>query len=117
MLAFGELEPVEVIGGFDDALFDATVGFFRARIMVPDLVAFGFAVFDRFMIGEEGGDFGVRGAMVGLESEEGMGSGEVDFPGDLFLAAHGVEGDGGAFHVDLAQQLGHGGDFVGLAID
>lgn len=38
MLAFGGLEPVEVIGDFDEALFDANVGFFRTGILVPDSV-------------------------------------------------------------------------------
>ena len=75
MLAFGWLEPVEVVGGFDDALLDSAMGFFRTGIVVPDLVAFGFAVFEGFLIGEEGGDFGVEGAMVGFEGEEAFASG------------------------------------------
>lgn len=46
--------------------------------------------------------------------EDAVGAREVDFLGDLFLAAHGVEGDSSTFYVDLAQQIGQGGDFGGL---
>jgi hypothetical protein len=92
----------------------------RSSPMVPpmaDLVAFGLAVVEGFGIGEQGGDLAVEGFVVGLEGEEVVGSGEVDLLRDLFLAAHGVEADGGASHFELAQELGHGGDSVGLAVD
>lgn len=117
MLALGGLEPVEIVGDFDNAALGAAVGFFRAGIVVEDLVAFGFAVIEGFGVGEKGADFTVEGFVVGFEGEDVMGSGEMDFLRDLFLAAHGVEGDGGAFDIELAQELGHGGDFVGLAVD
>lgn len=53
MLAFGGLEPVEIVGDLDDALLDAAVGFFRAGVVVVDLAARGFTVFKGLGVGED----------------------------------------------------------------
>ena len=33
------------------------------------------------------------------------------------MAPHGIDGDGAALHIEQVQEMGNGGDFVGLAID
>ena len=53
-------------------------------------------------------------AVVALEGEEVIASGKMDFLRDPFLAAHRIKADGRAFHIDLAQQPGDGGDLTAI---
>lgn len=42
--------------------------------------------------------------------------GEVDFPGDLFLAPHGIKAHGMTLQVEQIKEFGDCGDFVGFPI-
>ena len=92
-----------------DTGFDAAMG----------LVERGLAdEFVRRRIVEIAGDFGLEIGMVALEREQEVGLVTGDPGGDIGLAAHGIDGDDGAFELlglgEMIDEFGNGGDLVGL---
>ena len=59
-------------------------------------------------------DVSVELPLVGLHRQQVVGAAVDDLLGNLGLAAHGVDGDDAPAQLQQRQQLGDGGDFVGI---
>lgn len=64
------------------------------------------------------GDIGLQSGLLALQRQQEVGLVRHDLVGDLDLAAHGVDADEGALELtgvgQIVEQLGNGGDLVGL---
>ena len=58
----------------------------------------------------------VERALVALQRKQVIAALVDDLSGDLFLAAHRVDGDRRSFRVEQLHELGHRGDFIALGI-
>ena len=61
-------------------------------------------------------DVSVELPLVGLHRQQVVGAAVDDLLGNLGLAAHGVDGDDAPAQLQQRQQLGDGGDFVGMGL-
>ncbi len=61
-------------------------------------------------------DVSVELPLVGLHRQQVVGAAVDDLLGNLGLAAHGVNGDDAPAQLQQRQQLGDGGDFVGMGL-
>ena len=61
-------------------------------------------------------DVSVELPLIGLHRQQVVGAAVDDLLGNLGLAAHGVNGDDAPAQLQQRQQLGDGGDFVGMGL-
>src|ERR1700677_3734868 len=66
---------------------------------------------------ELGDQVGLQGGLVALDLQQVIGLGRADGVGDFLLAAHGVNRYQRALQFQQFEQLGNGGDLVGLVLD
>lgn len=66
---------------------------------------------------EGGTDFFQQGGLVALDHQQIVTALVDDLPGDILLAAHGIDADLKAFHVQGFEQFRNGGYFVALRLN
>ena len=108
-IGFIGLDPVDGLGGGEDAGFDPAMALFD-RGFPNDLAVRGGA---KVVL-----DLSFQGQLVALQGEQEIGLVGDDFVGDLDLAAHGIDGDQRSVELpglgEMIEQFRDGGDFVGL---
>src|SRR5690606_20174780 len=103
-------EPADVMEDGGAAGLDAAmIGI--DRLVLTDR---GILEFSGFLLPGEELDIVTKGALVALQGEHVIGSSVDDLPGDLTLAAYGIDGDDGALDGQHIQEFGNGDDLVRL---
>ena len=110
------VDPPETIGGQHHASLDSPMGLV-VHLGGAEGSALLLAVLEVSRAAEKLLRPLVKSTVIGFESQQVIGMGHGEFTGDGFLATHGIETHGVAFEVELVNELGHGGDLVGLPVD